>query len=416
MELKRRPNGKGSAIYVGSGRNKPWIARITLGWDIEGIEIRHRLGSFSSKLEALICLEEYWKNKEPLYIKRNKFNRIVSFAQNVGTLVPVDNYPQIQNITNKDNYTFKQVFEIFQKAKLPTNEESSKEKSKNLKTSGKFARKYAESLVNAFNYAKNLHDRVYKSLTTADFQTILNLSSKDGYSRSFQTRLLLLFRHLDRYAIQEDIIQRSCAAYANLTILPPKKVPKKALTLQEIIAWKSFVANTPFEELTKDIFIFALYSGCRASEIIFLRIDKIFIDQKYFITGTKTEASRDRQIPIHKEVLKIIKKYYHPKKEFLFTYMNKPIKYGSLADKILKLVKKYPELGQHTLHECRHTFRTELERLGIKQVTINAILGHKNKDIGLDIYTHVTLMDKIAAVNLINYTKSNLLLFASGNN
>ena len=77
MKLKRRANGKGSAVYLGSGRAKPWMARITLGLDENGLKIRHSLGTFESQLEALFCLEQYHKNPKPIYVKTSKYNRII---------------------------------------------------------------------------------------------------------------------------------------------------------------------------------------------------------------------------------------------------------------------------------------------------------------------------------------------------
>lgn len=34
--MKKRANGKGSVIFLGQGRNKPWGARVSLGKDLEG--------------------------------------------------------------------------------------------------------------------------------------------------------------------------------------------------------------------------------------------------------------------------------------------------------------------------------------------------------------------------------------------
>ena len=34
--MKRRANGKGNAVFVGSNRENPWVARITLGQDEDG--------------------------------------------------------------------------------------------------------------------------------------------------------------------------------------------------------------------------------------------------------------------------------------------------------------------------------------------------------------------------------------------
>ena len=49
-------------------------------------------------------------------------------------------------------------------------------------------------------------------------------------------------------------------------------------------------------------------SQTRANEIFFTRTINIHIEKKYFITGSKTLAGKNREIPIHRETAKIIKK------------------------------------------------------------------------------------------------------------
>ena len=48
--------------------------------------------------------------------------------------------------------------------------------------------------------------------------------------------------------------------------------------------------------------------------------------------------------------------------------------------------------------------------MNIKQVIINAILGHSNGNVGLDTYTHITLEEKKMAVNMIDYSNKNKLV------
>ena len=51
--MKRRANGKGNAVFLGANREKQWGARITLGQDEDGKQIRHNLGLFNTELDAL---------------------------------------------------------------------------------------------------------------------------------------------------------------------------------------------------------------------------------------------------------------------------------------------------------------------------------------------------------------------------
>ena len=87
----RRINGKGTAVFVGADRKNCWIARITIGQDELGRQVRHNLGSFPTKLDALIFLEQYHKNPTPIYISEKKYNKIVYFSNMVYPLIPVQN-------------------------------------------------------------------------------------------------------------------------------------------------------------------------------------------------------------------------------------------------------------------------------------------------------------------------------------
>lgn len=99
------------------------------------------------------------------------------------------------------------------------------------------------------------------------------------------------------------------------------------------------------------------------------------------------------------------------KNTFLFqTKDGNALSYNSIEDKLKIFRKNHIILAGYSLHEYRHTFRTELERLNVKQVIINSILGHKNGNVSLDVYTHITLQEKKMAVNMITYDDNNQFL------
>ena len=413
MKSGKRVNGSGSAIYLGDGRRNPWGARITLGWDNEGHVIRHFLGFFPIKLDALLCLRDYQKNPKPIYISEEKYKKLRSISKGVRSQIIVKKESDASDeIGFKRVYTFERVYKEFAAIKFPTKEEIKEEREKNIKVLGKYTSGHARHMRSAWLYARELHDFAYGSLRASHFQGVINKAAKGGYSRRFCEYLITLFKNLDRYAIQEAIICAGFSKYLNNPAPQGRKIAKNIFSKEEIIALHRYKPKTEIQELCRDLLIFALYTGCRANEIYFTRNNNIHLKERYFITGSKTLAGIDREIPIHVETEKIIKKYYCKENEFLFMRKGKVLNGDGFIVHFRNFFRNDDKLGKHTMHECRHTFRTELERLNIKQVTINAILGHKNNDVGLDVYTHVTLADKISAVNLINYkTKPKPILF-----
>ena len=167
IEMKKRCNGKGCATFLGNGRQKPWGAKITIGKDIEGKQIYHFIDFFETELETLVCLENYHNNPTPLYIKEDKYNRIVTFPKSPYPLVSVkDPKKELVDKVIKENYTFKQLYEKFKEAKMLTKEEEQLEKKYHIRPDNKpFGRHYCLGMKTAFNNSKSLHDKVYKGKT-----------------------------------------------------------------------------------------------------------------------------------------------------------------------------------------------------------------------------------------------------------
>lgn len=415
--MKKRVNGTGSAVYLGNNRNKPWGARITIGKDINGVAVRHFIGTFETELEALVCLENYHKKPSAIYIKEDIYNRIVTFPKIPYPLVPVKNpKQQIIEKVKKDNYTFKQLFEEFKKVKIPTVEEAKLEKERHIKPKGKFAYHYSRGMITAYNNSTELYDKVYKDLRTSDFQQFLNNCGKN-----YETIRIMknLYIKLDEYAFQEDLIEKSYAQYItiNNTNKNSENAKKRTPYSYEQIQYLCDIKPENYkEEFIKDILLLTIYTGCRAEELLFIYTKRIFLDKNYFVAGIKTEAGIDREIPIHPDIKFIFKKYYNSKNEFLFMMPN-----GNRANYDYYLyhykknfIYKHEFLNHHTAHDGRHTLRTELEKQNIKQVIINSIIGHSNESVGQDIYTHISVEEKLEAIKLITYKNvNNLYIFNS---
>lgn len=432
--IRKRPNGKGSAVYLGNNRYEPWAARITLGKDVNGKLIRHDIDTFETELEALVFLENYHKNPTPIYVEEEKYNRIVTFPPVPYPLVPVENpNREIVEKVKKDNYTFKQLYEKFKEVKMLTKEEEQLEKKYHIRPKDKpFGRCYCLSLKTAFNNSKALHDEVYKELRTSDFMTHLKECGKGPDS---QSKMVNLYMNLDKFALEEDIIDKGYAQHITIATCNRKEIKKakdkkiekeKLFTYEQIdYLWNFEAKSTGLRENTKkeretfirDFWLMLLYCGCRADELLSVYTANVFLEEGYFIGGLKTNAGINREIPIHPVVKHLFEKYYNPNNEFLFTQPNgKRIDYDYyLYHYTYNFKDLHPEVSEHTAHDARHMLRNELRRLGIKDIIINAIIGHSNDDVGEDIYSHVSIEEKQEAIKMVTYKKTNNLYILTSN-
>lgn len=434
QEDKKRANGKGSAIYLGNNRDKPWGARITIGRDKTGIAIRHYIDSFKTELEALVCLENYHKAPYSLYIKEEKYNRIVTFPKKPYPLVPVENPKKnIVEKVKKDNYTFKQLYEKFKDSKMLTKEEEQLEKKYHIRPKNKpFGRHYCRSMITAFHNSKELYDRVYKDLRASDFDKHLK-ESKRGIDS--QRQMVNLFTNLDKFALSEDIIEKGYAQFIGTVTsnrkeikkAKDKKVEKERLFTYEQINYlwnlkprkegRQKELQQQREIFIRDFWLMLLYTGTRADELLSVYTANIFLDDNYFVGGLKTDAGINREIPIHPVIKSLFKKYYNPNNEFLFMQPN-----GNKMDYDYYLYHyKYnfktlhPEVSEHTAHDARHTLRNELRKLNVKDIIINSIIGHSNDDVGEDIYSHISIEEKLEAIKLVNYVEQKKIFILASN-
>ena len=197
-------------------------------------------------------------------------------------------------------------------------------------------------------------------------------------SRIVLNRTLSVFNMVLEYAVKRNILPIS-ALYMTKAIDIPYK--SKSEIRDRTVISKADIArlwDQKDNEYVKMI-LFYLYTGLRFSELYNTTPD-CWHEDHIEIRQAKTKAGV-RIVPICDKLqailpIKDVPSYYYFKREF---------------------VKFLPE---HTPHETRHTFITMLTENKIDDRIIKSIVGHKTKDV-TEIYTHISLEEKLNAVNTL---------------
>lgn len=404
--FNRRRNGTGTVVFLGKGRYKPYAPRLLVGKDESGKPIYFDIDTFEAELDALVCLENWNKNPYPLKIDRTKYDRITIFTCFPGTdnpypLVPVDSKKSSIHRKDKKHYTFKQVFEEMQKALFPDEEEIKKELEEHIKPENKYAYHNSRNMLTAYHNSVGLYDIIYRELRTSDFQKYMKESEK---TPSAIKQMVQLYKNMDKYAFQEDIIDKCYAQHINKT-KSTSQSPRKPFTYEQIEYLWNIKPEDKQEEIVKDILLLANYTGCRAEELCFIYTKNIHLDDNYFVGGLKTDNGINREIPIHPLVKYIFEKYYDPKNEFLFMKANgKRLFYADYNNYYNnKFIKKHEFIKGKTAHCGRHGLETELKKLNVKSPIVNSILGHKNGNVGDDVYNDITIEEKLEAIKMVTF-------------
>ena len=167
--------------------------------------------------------------------------------------------------------------------------------------------------------------------------------------------------------------------------------------------------------------LISLYSGIRIGELCALRwedvdfkkncltinktIQRVYIKDKnkniskVIITTPKTKNA-NREIPINKDFLEILKKVKSDKEHYILTSNEKyiePRTYRKYFNKVLDELK----IKHFNFHSLRHTFATNCISLGVDYKTVSELLGHANVNITLNLYVHPRYSQKKKCIDLV---------------
>lgn len=340
---RRRPRGTGTVWKDARNKSRPFVAVAADGT---------RIGTFATSGEAVKALDDV----------------------NASKISP-----------ERQTYTLADVYDRWSELHYP-----------------KITVKAQQSYTNAYRKAASLHDRRIAELKTEDYQRVLSQMMEAGASRSLCEKERQLFSQLCQYAINQDIIHTN---YSTALVLPEASAPKtRVLSADEVQAIRTTTDDARLGETAK-IALVLVYTGMRLNELLTARRENIHADDGYLIGGEKTEAGRDRVIPLHPDIMPYILQWlYGNDTPYLI-----PSKYGLPRDhnnvrkSFNSLMRKLGIEGV-TPHTCRHTAATKFAAAGLPPEVTKQILGHADITTTLNIYTHPDVQNLIENARRVKWT------------
>ncbi|MBP3918772.1 MAG: tyrosine-type recombinase/integrase [Clostridia bacterium] len=248
------------------------------------------------------------------------------------------------------------------------------------KRAAKYKPAARNALKSAYSHCKQLYKKPYKSIRTWQMQDCIDGC---GLGYASQSAIKNLFRHLDRFALEMDIIEKSHASLLTSESIPPttRTVFSEAETN---LLWQ--MEDVPYA----DCALFLLYTGFRISEMLSLTLQSVNMEEETLTGGMKTDAGRNRIVPIHPKIKHIVERHMQNSATgYLFENNGKPFSQTQFRRGWKRLMQALSMT--HTPHECRHTFRSRLDTAGANKVCIDRLMGHTSPGTGERVYTHKTV-------------------------
>ena len=269
------------------------------------------------------------------------------------------------------NWTFKQVYEAW--------------KDEHFRDIGA---KGIESYERAYDVFEPLHGRKFRELRTADYQIVIDKYSDK--SHSLLSKFKQLATQMSQWGIRQELITTNFASFIKL----PENVKKE----KEIFSEEDIQKLEADGSQTAKLALMMVYTGMRIGELFGLRTENVH--ETYVIGGEKTEAGRNRIIPIRSEGRKYFAEFKERAKgELLIS--------GYDGQKVIANFRKrdyYPLLERlgipkKTPHAARHTFASWAVANNIKPELLQKMLGHADYSTTANIYEHFDIDQLIDAID-----------------
>ncbi|WP_443960973.1 tyrosine-type recombinase/integrase [Ruminococcus sp.] len=361
---RRRTKGTGSIYIRKDSKSKPYAAASS----VTGKQVY--LGAFATKREAENALKDYEYN-------------------------PVNGF----------NMTLEQLHEKWMKTKAYAklgDSVKSNYASAYIKLKPLYKRKFRDLRTSDYQYIIDYYDNPHHEVGAGGKLKYLDKNGKGtykvtntpkiceglGYSALHKVKCLLTT--LYTFAMKEDIVNKDYATFIELPEQEETTATRFTEVQLELI--KQNVGKVPY----MDYIYIMCYVNFRVSEFLELTPDRYKVTDSgihYFVGGKKTDAGKDRIVPIHPKIQQLVQKCIENEGETIFCRIHGGSEFGKAMNKDYFL--KYcfrPAMqaiglsDEYTPHSCRRTFSTRMSAAGAREEDIIALMGHTDYKVDIDHY------------------------------
>ncbi len=361
---RRRTKGTGSIYIRKDSKSKPYAAASS----VTGKQVY--LGAFATKREAENALKDYEYN-------------------------PVNGF----------NMTLEQLHEKWMKTKAYAklgDSVKSNYASAYIKLKPLYKRKFRDLRTSDYQYIIDYYDNPHHEVGAGGKLKYLDKNGKGtykvtntpkiceglGYSALHKVKCLLTT--LYTFAMKEDIVNKDYATFIELPEQEETTATRFTEVQLELI--KQNVGKVPY----MDYIYIMCYVNFRVSEFLELTPDRYKVTDSgihYFVGGKKTDAGKDRIVPVHPKIQQLVQKCIENEGETIFCRIHGGSEFGKAMNKDYFL--KYcfrPAMqaiglsDEYTPHSCRRTFSTRMSAAGAREEDIIALMGHTDYKVDIDNY------------------------------
>ncbi len=261
------------------------------------------------------------------------------------------------------------------------------------------------SIVSVWKYCSELYDFPARELRSRHIRQLIDNASitvnkvKKPATPYTKTRIKSLFNMMLDYAVEYEIIDKNYARnvrlnssiYMQLEEQHKDHIPFADKEIKKL--WDN-VDTVPYV----DVVLVQCYSGWRPSELGLIKLSNVDLKKGLIKGGMKTDAGKDRIVPIHPKVLPLVENLYNEANELGSDYLincldglversGYAMTYARYKARFIRIVQMLELNPAHLPHDGRKHFVTMAKRYHVDEYAIKYIVGHAITDITEKVYT-----------------------------
>ncbi|MCR5601553.1 MAG: tyrosine-type recombinase/integrase [Ruminococcus sp.] len=239
---------------------------------------------------------------------------------------------------------------------------------------------------------KNVQEMPVRELRTAHVQEIVNAAT----SKSSAEIIKAMATMLCKCAMENDIIAKNYAEFVKIPKFEKKE--KRIFTSEEIKKLWIHSDNKNVQAV-----LFMIYTGFRIGEVTAITVEDVHLEEGYIIGGEKTEAGKNRIVPIPQSIPEL-SAFVHDWCKDARTGKLFPMTIHKFRTNVFyaALAAAQIDATDLTPHCTRHTFASISSAAGVKPEHLQKIIGHANFNTTAEVYIHQDIKTLISEMRKIN--------------
>lgn len=253
------------------------------------------------------------------------------------------------------------------------------------------------TITSAWAYCGIIADMPFNTVRARHLKGVLT----DGYrmnkgkkvlpSAASKARIKSLFNLLFDYAVEYELTDKN---YARTFDISQDIVDEVEANHKGHLAFTADEMKTMWENINVpwvDLVLIQCYTGWRPQEIGLILRDDLDLENWTMIGGMKTDAGKDRIVPVHPRIRDLVMKYHDESakcgSKYLFPCDGQKLTYEKYQGRFNKVIEALRLNPAHRPHDGRKQFVTAAKDAGMDEYAIKYIVGHKISDVTEKVYT-----------------------------